>query len=83
MVSILHDETKYKILIPTSSNGNTYKLEAQLQRRLLKLHKDYLLSPSVYETIIPTGSAQFCMYVLPKMHKDVPLYLIHDWTNST
>ena len=39
MESILHDESKFKVLGPVHSNDNTAKLESRLQRRLLKLHK--------------------------------------------
>ena len=74
MESILHDETKFKILGLVSSNDSTSRLETRLQRHLLKLHKNKLLPPNVYKTIRPIGSIHPRMYGLPIKHKkDVPL----------
>ena len=84
MESILHDEFKFKALGPVHSNDNTAKLESQLQRRLLKLHKDDLLPPGVYEAIRPTGSLRPRMYGLPKTHKeDIPLRPILSMVGSS
>ena len=69
MESIPHDEAKFKVLGPASSNDSTFRLETRLHRQLLKLHKDELLSPKVYKAIRPTGSVCSWMYGLPKTHK--------------
>ena len=74
MNSILEDETKFLTLGPLSEKDNTSKIESRIQRRLLQLHKDDLLSANLYDLIRPTGSQQPRMYSLPKTHKkDVPL----------
>ena len=84
MESILHDESKFKVLGPVHSSDNTAKLESRLQRRLLKLHKDDLLPPGVYEAIRPTGSLRPRMYGLPKTHKkDIPLRPILSMVGSS
>ena len=84
MESILHDESKFKVLGPVHSNDNTAKLESRLQRRLLKLHKEDLLPPGVYEAIRPTGSLRPRMYGLPKTHKkDIPLRPILSMVGSS
>jgi len=66
MESILHEETKFKNL---GSSINTAKIESRIQRRLLQLNKDNLLSRRVYEMIRPTVSLRSRMSGLPKTHK--------------
>ena len=73
MESILHDDSKFKVLGPVCSDDNTAKLESRSQRRLLKLHKNDLFLSGVYEGIRSTGSLRPGMYEFPKTHKkDVP-----------
>ena len=73
--SIFHDQTKFKILGPASSNDSTSMLETRLQRRLLKLYNDELLPPTVYEAIRPIGYERFWMYGLQKTHKKDDVHL--------
>ena len=74
MGMILNDTTKFLNLGPVDSNDNTAKIESRIQRRLLRLKKDNLISQNVYDAIRPTGSQRPRMYGLPKTHKkDVPL----------
>ena len=56
MKTILNDTTKFLDLGPVTNNDNTAKIESRIQRRLLQLRKEYLISKQVYEAIRPTGS---------------------------
>ena len=83
MKTILNDTTKFLDLGPVTNNDNTAKIESRIQRRLLQLRKEYLISKQVYEAIRPTGSQRPRMYGLPKIHKkDVPLRPILSMTGS-
>ena len=83
MGMILNDTTKFLNLGPVDSNDNTAKIESRIQRRLLRLKKDNLISQDVYDAIRPTGSQRPRMYGLPKTHKkDVPLRPILSMTGS-
>ena len=83
MGMILNDTTKFLNLGPVDSNDNTAKIESRIQRRLLRLKKDNLISQNVYDAIRPTGSQRPRMYGLPKTHKkDVPLRPILSMTGS-
>ena len=83
MNSILADERKFLTLSPSSEKDNTSKIESQIQRRLLQLHKDDLLPTNLYDLIRPTGSLRPRMYGLPKTYKkDVPLRQILSMTGS-
>ena len=83
MGMILNDTTKFLNLGPVDSNDNTAKIESRIQRRLLRLKKDNLISQNVYDAIRPTGSQRPRMYGLPKTHKkDVPLRSILSMTGS-
>ena len=82
MKTILNDTTKFD-LGPVTNKDNAAKIESQIQRRLLQLRKEYLISKQVYEAIRPTGSQRPRMYGLPKIHKkDVPLRPILSMTGS-
>ena len=83
MGMILNDTTKLLNLGPVDSNDNTAKIESHIQRRLLRLKKDNLISQNVYDAIRPTGSQRPRMCGLPKTHKkDVPLRLVLSMTGS-
>jgi len=83
MMTVLNDTTKFLDLGPATSNDNTAKIEAQIQRRLLQLNKEKLISKILYKAIRPTGSQRPCMYGLPKTHKkDAPLRPILSMTRS-
>ena len=74
MTTILNDTTKFLDLGPVTNKDNTAKIESRIQRRLLQLRKEYLISKQVYEAIRPTGSQRPRIYGIPKIHKtDVPL----------
>ena len=74
MKIILNDTTKFLDLGPVTNKYNTVKIESRIQRRLLQLRKESLISKQVYEAIRPNGSQRPRMYGLPKIHKkDVPL----------
>ena len=80
---ILHDNSKFENLGPSSEFDNTVKIEAHIQRRLLQLKKEGLLPSKIYSRIRPTGSQRPRMYGLPKIHKqDVPLRPILSMTGS-
>ena len=84
MMAILSDKTKFLDLGPAANNDNTARIESKIQRRLLQLKKESLISQSVYEAIRPTGSQRPRMYGLPKVHKkDVPLRPILSMTGSS
>ena len=83
MKTILNDTTKFLDLGPVTNKDNTAKIESRIQRRLLQLRKECLISKQVYEAIRPTGSQRPRMYGLPKIHKkDVPLRPILSMTGS-
>ena len=68
---------------PVTNKDNTARIESRIQRRLLQLRKEYLISKQVYEAIRRTGSQRPRMYGLPKIHKkDVPLRPILSMTGS-
>ena len=56
MKTILNDTTKFPALGPVTNKDNTAKIESRIQRRLLQLRKECLISKQVYEAIRPTGS---------------------------
>ena len=83
MMTILNDANKFLDFGPVTSNDNTAKIETQIQRRLLQLNKEELISNTEYKAIRPTGSQQPRMHGLPKTHKkDVPLRPILAMTGS-
>ena len=62
MKTILNDTTKFLDLGPVMNNDNTAKIESWIQRRLLQLRKEYLISKQVYEAIQPLAlSDRACM----------------------
>ena len=69
MKTILNDTTKFFDLGPVTNKKNIAKIESRIQRRLLQLRKEYLISKQVYEAIRPTSSQRPRMYSLPKIHK--------------
>ena len=76
MKTILNDTTKFLDLGPVTNKDNTAKIKSWIQRQLLQLKKESLISKQVYEAIGPTGPQRPRMYGLPKIHKkDVPLRL--------
>ena len=66
--SILKDTFKFQNLCSALDNENTFRKEAKLQKRLLQLAADKVLSHSVYEAISPTGSLR------RKTHKNMFFY---------
>ena len=83
MKKILNDTIKFLNLGPITKKDNTAKIESRIQRRLLQLKKECLISKEFYEAIRPTGSQRLRMYGLPKIHKkDVPLHPILSMTGS-
>ena len=75
----------FLILGPVTNKDDTAKIELRIQRRLLQLRKECLISKQVYEAIRPTSSQRPRMYTcsLPKIHKkDVPLRRILSMTGS-
>ena len=70
MKTILNDTTKFLNLGPVTNKDNTAKIESRIQRRLLQLRKESLISKQVYEAIRFTGSQRPRMYGLPKIHKN-------------
>ena len=97
MKTILNDTSKFLALGPVTNKDNTAKIESRIQRRLLQLRKECLISKQVYEAI-RSGSDCFVsllrnkgmyrmdpprMYGLPKIYKkDVPLRPILSMTGS-
>ena len=65
-MTILNDTTKFLDLGPATSNDSTAKIETQIQRQLLQLNKEKLISKTEYKAIRPTGSQRPRMYGLPK-----------------
>ena len=51
MKTILNDTTKFCDLGPVTNKDNIAKIESQIQRWLLQLRKEYLISKQVYEAI--------------------------------
>jgi len=83
MKTILNDTTKFLDLGPVTNNDNTSKTEILIQRRLLQLSKEKLISKTEYKAIRPTGSQRLRMYGLPKTHKKgVPLRPFLSMTGS-
>ena len=83
MKNILCDTSKFTQLGPVDEFDNTAKLEAKLQRRLLKLLNQNLLPRTVYDVIRPSGSQRPRMYGLPKTHKEnIPCRPILSMTGS-
>ena len=83
MKTILNDTTKFLDLGPVTNKDNTAKTVSRIQRRLLQLRKESLISKQVYKAIRPTGSQRPYMYGLPKIHKkNVPLRPILSTTES-
>ena len=83
MKTILNDTTTFFHLGPVTNKDKTAKIESRIQRRLLQLRKESLISKQVYEAIFPAGSQRPRMYGLPKIHKkDVPLRPILSMTGS-
>ena len=83
MKTIFNHTTKILDLGPVTNKDNTAKIESRIQRRLLQLRKEYLISKQVYEAVRHTGSQRPRMYGLPKIHKkDVPLRPILSMTGS-
>ena len=84
MNKILEDQSKFKQLVPGSSNGNTVNIEFHLQKRLLDLVKANLMSKWIYGTIRPTGLQGPRTYGLPKTHKEgTPLRTMLSITRSS
>ena len=83
MDTLLHDASKFENLGPASQNDDTAKIESQIQRQLLELHKKYLIPVRVYEAIRSIGSQRPRMYFLLKNYKkDVLLRSILSITGS-
>ena len=55
MKTILNDTTKFLDLGPATNNDNTTKIETLIQRRLLQLSNEKLISKTEYKAIWPTG----------------------------
>ena len=66
---ILDDASKFQQIGPVSTNDNTAKIEAKIQRRLLQLSNGGVMHESVYKDICPTGSLRPRLYGLPKVQK--------------
>ena len=74
MEKILQDTTKFELIGPSCDFDKAAKIQFKIQRQLLQLKKDSLLSPRVYEAIRPTRSQRPRLYRLPKTQKrDLPL----------
>lgn len=56
MEVILHDFSKVRKIGSASTCDNSNKIEAKIQRRLLSVFKNNLISKSVYNRIKPVGS---------------------------
>ena len=56
MKTILNDTTKFLDLGPVTNKDNTAKIESRIQRRLLQLRKEYLISKQVYEAMLCSKS---------------------------
>ena len=81
--AVLNDITKFFDLGPVTNKDNTAKIKSRIQRRLLQLRKESLISNQVYEAIQSTGSKRPRIFSLPKIHKkDVPLRPILSMTGS-
>ena len=71
---ILDDKTKFFNMGSVDQHDNTAKTEQKLQKRLLDLVNQKILTRDIYDRIRPTGSQRPRMYGLPKMHReDMPL----------
>ena len=74
MGNILNDKTKFLNMGSVDQHDNTAKTEQKLQKRLLDLVNQTILTRDIYDRIRPTGSQRPRMYGLPKTHKeDIPL----------
>ena len=82
IMTILNDTNKFLDLGPATSNDNTAKIETQIQRRLLQLNKEKIISKTEYKAIRPTGSQRPSMYDFPNTHKKAlslrPILSIND-----
>ena len=84
MNKILDDQSKFRRLVPVSSNDNTASIESLLQKWLLDLVKADLMPKWIYDAIRPTGSQRPRMYGLRKTHKEgTPLRPILSMTGSS
>ena len=70
MGNILNDKTKFLNMGSVDQHDNTAKTEQKLQKRLLDLVNQKILTRDIYDRIRPTGSQRPRMYGLPKTHKE-------------
>ena len=74
MGNVLDDKTKYLNMGSVDQHVNTAKTEQKLQKGLLDLVNQKILTRDIYDRIRPTGSQRPRMYGLPKTHReDMPL----------
>ena len=65
-------------------HDSTVKTEQKVQKRLLDLVNQKVLTCDIYDRIRPTGSQRPSMYGLPKTHKEAtPLQPILSMTGSS
>ena len=75
MKTILHDTTKFLDLGPVTNKDNTTKIESQIQRQLLQLRKECLISKQVYEAIRPMALSNRTCMVFQKYTKRMYFYV--------
>ena len=74
MDNIIDDKTKFLNMGSVDQHDNTAKTEQKLQKRLLDVVNQKILTRDIYDRIRPTGSQRPRMYGLPKTRKeDIPL----------
>jgi hypothetical protein len=75
MLSILSDEHKFEKVGDVNNFKLLFKIEDKINRFLLKLKNDYLLSDSIYDSLYSSGSSFGLLYGSPKVHKPAPIPL--------
>ena len=70
MMTILNDPSKFK-KVTNKQNKHLFTMkEDQINRRLLKMKNDGMISEDIYKQVRSTGSQPPRLYGLPKLHKD-------------
>ena len=84
MKTILNDATKFLVLKPVTNKNNTAKIESRIQRRLLQLRKERLISSKcTKQSDPPTAlSDRACMVFRKYTERYVPLRPILSMTGS-
>ena len=79
---ILNDTTKFLNLGPVDSNNNNAKIELRIQRRLLRLKKDNLISQNVYDAIWFSATTHVRSTKNSQKRCTITTDFDHDWISS-